>query len=269
MKNNYKEKILSYARSLGLDAVGVAADGHTYSKIVCLFPYYVGQNQESNISMYAYAPDYHKIVRDYLIRIAAYVQSLQPSAKTELYADTGHGDDRRAAFEAGLGFYGKNGLLIHPRYGSFVFIGYVETDLLLESDVPLSMSCSNCGKCAEICPGQAFEQGTFYVTRCASHISQKRGMLTLSETAILEKSGLIWGCDACQTVCPHNQLIPKTPLLPFRTNLSYKVKPIHLSNKEFKTSFGDRAYAWRGKQVINRNLEILSSHNKTDDDHNK
>ncbi len=266
MKNSFKTEILTFIRSLGLPIAGIAGDGATYTRIVCLFPYYTGAHT-GNISMYARAVDYHAVCTEYLTRIADFVQSLSPSSAVSIHVDKGEGDDRQAAFEAGLGFFGKNGLLIHETYGSFVFIGYVETDLVLSPDAPLTQKCIGCGKCEASCPGGAIGNGRIDTEKCASAISQKKGVLSEAETKILQKSGLAWGCDICQTVCPHNAGVPQTPLSVFRENLICTVTPFTMSNKAFAAQYGSRAFSWRGKAVLNRNLEILSLHEKKDGGH--
>ncbi len=220
-----------------------------------------------NLSMYAYGRDYHKIAEKYLSQIAAFIKTLSPSASTQIHVDKGEGDDKKAAHAAGLGFFGKNSLLINEIYGSFVFIGYVETDLILPPDTPLTASCICCGKCEAACPGGAIQNGKINVEKCASAISQKRGVLSAYEIEILQKSGLIWGCDTCQTVCPHNVAVPSTPIPDFHENLMYSLSSLSMSNKAFATQFGDRAFSWRGKGVLNRNLEILSSHENETDGH--
>lgn len=267
MNKTYKENILSYVRSLGIPVSGIAGDGITYSQIVCLFPYYTGRKNEGNISMYAYACDYHEIVSCYLLKIALHIQSLSPSSETKIHVDKGEGDDKKAALAAGLGFIGKNTLLINEEYGSFVFIGYVETDLILEPDVSLESTCLSCGLCEKHCPSGAIKNGKINPSLCASSISQKKGILSSAEEEILVKSGLIWGCDICQTVCPHNQTPLISPLTEFHSDLLFSLSPLHMSNKEFFSAYGNRAFSWRGKAILNRNMEIHSMHEKKNDGH--
>jgi len=267
MKNNYKSSILNFVRSLGLPIVGIAGDGTTYSKIVCLFPYFTGNKNMGNLSMYTYGLDYHKITEKYLTQIENFIRINYPFVNTKVHVDIGEGDDKKAAYLAGLGFFGKNSLLINPTYGSFVFIGYVETDLILTPDTPLEETCLACGKCMKACPGGAIQNGKIDVTKCASSLSQKKGELSEEETAILKRSGLIWGCDICQTVCPHNKEVPLSPMQEFYENLIFSLSTLPETNKEFHTLYGDRAFTWRGKAVLKRNLEILSTHERKSGGH--
>lgn len=267
MKNSFKEKILSFIHSLGVPIAGISGDGTTYSKIVCLFPYFTGRKAMGNLSVYAYGKDYHLICEGYLAKIADFVRALSPGAETKIHVDKGDGDDKLAASMAGLGFFGKNSLLINETYGSFVFIGYVETDLVLPPDAPLSRTCAECGKCAAACPGGAIENGKINAAKCASAISQKKGALSDAEAEILRKSGFAWGCDICQTVCPHNETAAPSPLSAFYEDLRFSLPPLSMSNKEFSVLFGDRAFSWRGKAALRRNLEILSTHDSASDGH--
>ena len=158
---------------------------------------------------------------------------------------------------AGLGRVGKNGLLINDKYGSFHFIGYVITDMKLEKSKPDFTGCIECGKCIKACPGGALGSKDF--SKCLSHITQKKGELTEWEKNLIRENRTAFGCDICQLVCPMNDF-KITPLPEFRENLSCRIEKSDfesLTNREFKEKFGNKAYSWRGKGVLLRNLEIL------------
>ena len=106
-----------------------------------------------NISTYAYGIDYHKVLPDIAKPVVELLR--EKGYKAEVFADTGDLPDRHLAYLAGLGFIGKNHCLIHPRFGSFVFIGYILTNCPLEEDKPLEDSCMNCRKCIKACPTDA------------------------------------------------------------------------------------------------------------------
>ncbi len=251
-----KTKIFDYIHSLGIEKCGVAPYGEKYA-VVCLFPYFSGY-REGNLSVYAYSPDYHTIAKEKLIKICDFIKELSPNSECECFCDIGPEIDRHLAFLSGLGFYGENKMLINDDFGSYFFIGYVLTDLPLPLDAPLNKQCLKCGKCKKACPGGALRD-SFDIEKCASHISQKKGELNEDEIDILKKSSLIFGCDVCQRVCPHNEITPR-PMAEFTENIisSLTLEDIEgLSNKEFINKYKDRAFSWRGKKVLERNIDIL------------
>ena len=250
-----KDKIFNFIHSLGIEKCGVARYGEK-SAIVCLFPYFCGYS-EGNLSLYARGIDYHAVIKEKLSPVSDFIRTLFPDTECEIFADIGPEVDRGLAYEAGLGFYGKNKMLINDDFGSYFFIGYILCDLDLSPDTPLEKTCSGCNRCITVCPGGALGE-EFDINKCASHISQKKGDLTQSEIAILKKSGLIFGCDACQRVCPHNNITPN-PIKEFAEDLihSLSIEDIEkLSNREFLKEYKNRAFSWRGKGVLERNINI-------------
>lgn len=228
------------------------------SVIVCLFPYYIGNRPAANISKYAYSLDYHKVVLSKLNDIAKYLEGKLTNFKYLAFTDTGPLVDRYLAYLAGLGFYGINSHIINERYGSYVFIGYILTNYFLEPDKPLNLTCIGCGRCITACPGKII-YGDFNIDprSCKSYLTQKKGELTAEEINIINKTNLIYGCDICQDVCPHNQHIEKTKIAEFRTDIVHKLDYADLSlmsNKEFSRRYGDHAFSWRGKKILLRNL---------------
>ena len=298
-----KQKIKTYAHSLGLIACGIApfplpqevlplvhqdppcpftsgsGEERLYggigpremqSAIVVLFPYYKNYNETSptdcpNLSRYTWGEDYHLVTQKYMEKLAAYVKQLAPHAKFEIHADTSPLADRQIAYRAGLGFFGENHCLIHPTLGSFTFIASLLTSLPLPPDMPLSQSCLGCRRCISSCPGQVLGHERFYFERCKSYLTQKKGELTQEEKEIIQKSHLIFGCDICQEVCPHNQNIPPTPLPEFQSIQPHlSIKEIETkTNREFKSAYGHRAFSWRGKAILIRNHNIIQESKKT------
>lgn len=252
-----EQQIRKYARTLGIEKCGFT-NYREKSAIVCLFPYFCGYT-EGNLSLYARGIDYHLIIKEKLGQLTEFIRALAPEVSCDIFADIGPEIDRQLAYNAGLGFYGKNGMLINDDFGSFFFIGYILCDLPLKADTPLNKSCIGCNRCIDACPGGALGE-KFDISKCASHISQKKGELSENEQSILKKSGLIWGCDTCQRVCPHNNILPK-PLREFTEDLIHSLTKEdieNLSNKEFMRKYKNRAFSWRGKNVILRNLKLIN-----------
>ncbi|MBQ8637328.1 MAG: tRNA epoxyqueuosine(34) reductase QueG [Clostridia bacterium] len=224
------------------------------SIIACLFSYHNG-GEKSNLSLYARGEDYHLVAERKLKELCSLLESEGYLAKA--YCDTGALCDRHLAYLAGLGFVGKNRFLINPEFGSYTFIGYILTDAELEENLPLSTGCIGCEECIRACPGGALTESGLDSSKCASYITQKKGDLTDSEKKIIKKSGSVWGCDICQTVCPHNKTAKLTDIDEFRTNLVESLGfGMAESNRDFKKKYQNRAFSWRGYEVIKRNLKI-------------
>ncbi len=228
------------------------------SVIVFLIPYKTG-GKRTNLSEYAKGEDYHTVADKIC---AAVINKLEESGFSGRgFCDNGVLDDRYLAYLAGLGFYGKNGLIINKRFGTYTFIGYVITDCPVKKGVPLTDICVGCDECMKHCPGGAILKNGMNYGSCVSYITQKKGELNKSEKAAVKKSGYVWGCDICQEVCPHNKGIEYTAINEFLCNKIEYLEHETLTNKEFMHKYKSRAFAWRGAGVIRRNLEISESDN--------
>ena len=112
--------------------------------------------------------------------------------------------DREGAARAGIGFYGKNTMLITRRHGSWVVLGTLVTDVAVEPSPPLGADCGSCTLCIDACPtGALDEPGTLDANRCLSWSTQRRGSIPLEHRAAL--GDMVYGCDICQDVCPWNR----------------------------------------------------------------
>jgi epoxyqueuosine reductase QueG len=226
------------------------------SIIVCAFSYYNGE-RKGNISRYAQGADYHFVAREKMNPICEYLKENGFSA--ESFADTGALNERVLANLSGIAFLGKNQMAINKELGSYFFIGYIVTDCELEADLPETSNCADCGNCIKACPLGALSESGFCEEKCLSYLTQKKGELSFEEKEAIKKTKTIWGCDICQEVCPHNKGIAITSIPEFRENLIIDLEiDESLSNKEFKRLYGNRAFSWRGKQVIERNLKIVN-----------
>ena len=229
------------------------------SAIVCLFPYYVEHNGPSNLSRYTWGTDYHLVINEYLEKLIEKLQKMNTSAQFSIHCDTSPLADRYMAYLAGLGFYGKNNCFISPKWGSYVMIGTILTTLEFEPNTPLGQSCMGCNRCITACLGQCLGHDEFKYDTCKSYLTQKKGDLTNEEETIIRKTPLVFGCDVCQEVCPHNQSIPATPIPGFQRIEPYiDINELEtLTNKEFKAKYGNRAFSWRGKKILIRNQNII------------
>ncbi|WP_343345064.1 tRNA epoxyqueuosine(34) reductase QueG [Terrisporobacter petrolearius] len=231
------------------------------SIIVCAFPYYIEQNQRSNISKYCYGLDYHLVIKERLNNICEEIKNIDETFDYKVFADNGPLVDRHLAYLSGIGYYGINNNIITDKYGSYVFIGYIVNNYDLEPDKPTNKTCIKCNKCVKYCPGNALE-GNYKMDpkKCVSFITQKKEELTLEEIEKIKKNESIFGCDICQQVCPHNKHICESNIEEFTLNLITNLNEEeinNISNKEFKRRYKNRAFSWRGKNIIKRNMNIL------------
>lgn len=294
-----EEEIKALARALRLDACGIASLGDrerlretltkagtvpfapeniehrlhaedllpgAKSAIVCLFPYRPARREPGNLALYARAKDYHRVNHEYLRRLTEALGAQFPDAAFHALVDTSPLVDRWLAWQAGLGWYGKSHCLIHPKYGTLFTIGALLTTLPLSPDEPLSSQCGTCHRCIDACPGKALSKEGFHPWTCKSYLTQKKEELTEKEISILRKTPLIFGCDVCQMVCPYNVHAAPSPLPEIKENriasLS-KEELESLSNRAFDRTYRDYAFAWRGKKILLRNLELIDgSHPK-------
>lgn len=238
------------------------------SIIVCAFPYYTGEFNDSNISKYCYGEDYHIVTKEVLNDICLEIAKEIPNFKYEVFADNGPLVDRYLAYLSGIGYFGINNNIITDKYGSYVFIAYIVNNYDFSKDKPLEKDCLKCNKCVKYCPGNAI-LGDYEIDprKCLSYITQKKEDLSSKEEKLLRENKKVFGCDICQEVCPHNKDVPMTNLYQFSSNLTTKIDEDEIneiSNKEFKRRFKNKAFSWRGRKIIKRNLDIISNKNKMD-----
>lgn len=236
--------------------------------IVAAFPYFNG-DIKGNLSLYARGEDYHRCVTRYLSRCVEELQAYFPQNHFVVGSDNSPLPERQCARLAGVGIIGKNGLVIVPPYGSWVFLGTILTDLpLIDSENP-APDCMSCGACVRACPGGALRELPFDEERCLSALTQRKGTLTAEQEELLRRHPLIWGCDICQRVCPYNRDAALSPLddlagrgeVPYLDRLTGEDME-GLTNRTFREKYGDRAFAWRGPAVIRRNLTLKQDDNE-------
>ncbi len=224
-----------------------------------LVPYYVGGESHGGISVYARARDYH-IYFDGLYKTV--VPRLEAHYGKNFYgfSDKSAIDEVRAASCAGLGMIGDNFLIINEKYGSFVFIGELLTDATAEelgfekkSEYTPS-ECAHCGACRRECP--MMREGR----ECISTLTQRKGELSAEEEAYLLRYGYSWGCDICSLACPFTKKAVAsgigTPIKFFNEDRIQNITADEAEKME-KEKFLLRAFSWRGKKTIVRNLKIF------------
>jgi epoxyqueuosine reductase len=180
------------------------------SVVLFLMNYYPADNPpaENNykIAKYAYGKDYHLVIREKLNQLMAELKNLAGDHQSRAFTDSAPVLERAWAEKAGLGWIGKNTCLIHPKLGSFVFIGEIITELELEyDDHQINDLCGGCNRCIEACPtGAILEPRLLDAGKCISYLTiEYRGELPQKEKDNF--NDWIFGCDICQDVCPWNR----------------------------------------------------------------
>lgn len=229
------------------------------TKDLCVYmiavPYRCRDEEKSNISQYAISRDYHLFFRELFDNVLRELQKRYPSNRFCAFTDSSPIDEVDAAARSGLGIIGKNRLLITEKYSSFVFLGEIITDLKEDTPAPHAPKmCEMCGACMSHCP--MMKHGI-----CLSMLTQKKGELTEDEKSIIKEYKSAWGCDICQTVCPHTLKAEKSGTL--YTNIEFfKLARTPYLTRELIESMDDdefsrRAYSWRKRSTVLRNLDLI------------
>ncbi len=226
-------------------------------------PYYTPacENENRSISAYAVSRDYHLFFEALYEELLPYLAEKFPNNHFAAFADHSPISELHAAARAGLGVIGKNGLLLTQKYGSYVFLGEIITDMEIPCEVQSVKLCEDCGACANACPSVVSEKDL-----CLSALSQKKGELNQEEKTALLSTGTVWGCDRCQECCPYNLRAKKagtiySPVPFFNENTLPAPSMEEIANMS-DADFSARAYSWRGRETILRNLRLFAKGDK-------
>ena len=224
---------------------------------------YGGRQPEGTLARYARGRDYHGVMRDRLRALLKWLEGEIGSAVSgRPYVDTAPILERDLARQAGLGWFGKNTLLINPTSGSFLFLGALFVDVDLEPDPPFAEEhCGTCRRCIEACPTDAIgAEGVLDATRCISYLTiEKRGAIPAEWRRSI--GTLVYGCDICQDVCPWNVKFATAAKDPELTMGSLDGSPdpvvlLRMDNAGFQRRFGGTAVTRAGRQGLSRNAAV-------------
>ena len=237
------------------------------SVISVILDYYPSELQHDPeapvISKYAYGIDYHLVMKKKLKKLLVFVQKLIPDTSGRAFVDSAPVLEHSWAKRAGLGWTGKNSLLLTPEFGSFVFIGELIISAELEYDTPIKDYCGKCRRCIEACPtGAIVKDRIVDAGKCISYH-------TIENKEIIDNSlkgkfrNRIFGCDICQDVCPWNQKPVKHKTDEFKPH----PKLLHmssadwynLSENEFNEIFKNSAIQRVGFKGLKRNLDFITN----------
>lgn len=216
----------------------------------------------TRVASYAWGEDYHRILKDKLGELLARGRAIDPTFEGRAFTDSAPVLDRYWAERAGLGWRGKNTLVLNKRLGSYLFLGELLVRAELEPDEPGTDHCGSCTRCIDACPtGAIVEPRVLDARRCISYWTiEHRGELAPEEEGAMGE--WLFGCDVCQDVCPWNRSAAETtePRLAPRG----KAWPaslddlLSLTEDEFATRFGDSAVERARRRGLVRNAAIVA-----------
>lgn len=215
---------------------------------------------------YARGDDYHDVITPRLRELLRFIQELGGAEVTgKVYVDTGPLLEREVARRAGLGWFGKNTMLINTRRGSYFLLGEIITNLLLPRDEPAVGGCGTCTRCIDACPTGAIV-APFHLDarRCISYLTiELKGEIPEEFRPAMQEAGnRVFGCDICQEVCPFNlrrsTLTQEPAFQPREVTLKSKLSDImYMTEEEFREKFKGspvKRAKWRG---LLRNVQAV------------
>lgn len=223
------------------------------------------------ISHHVFKMDYHEVMHEKMHNLIGKIkEKTNDGYKFQCYCDTGVLDDRIAAYLGGIGFFGKNNFIINERYGSYIFLGHILTDLKIEPDKPAANLCGECRACIDSCPsGAIMDSYCVNSKKCISNLTQKK---TLSDMEKQIMGRHIYGCDICQRVCGFNTGAPVCRNESFCAGTDDVYVDcddiIKMDKKEFKDKYEKTAMYWRGYETIKRNALAVKENIKRNSNNN-
>ncbi|HET9795462.1 MAG TPA: tRNA epoxyqueuosine(34) reductase QueG [Thermoanaerobaculia bacterium] len=204
---------------------------------------------------YALAEDYHRTLRARCERVVAAVRGAGVALSARICVDSAPLAERAFAAAAGIGWIGKNGMLMNAEDGSWLLLCAIVTDLALPADSPAAERCGSCTRCLDACPTGAFPRpGVVDANRCLSYWTiEQRG--AIPESIARQMDGWVFGCDVCQEVCPYNAAIETGTLERRPPSLA---ELLETGAAEWKRRFGDTPVARAGAAGMRRNAAAVA-----------
>lgn len=212
----------------------------------------------AKVASYACSTDYHATIKQMLKELYQRLKTVDADFSARCFVDSAPIFEKRYAVEAGLGWIGRQSLLITPDYGSFVLLGeIVMTAECNHYDKPLeSIGCGECRRCVDVCPNGAIKERHIDTSRCISCATIERQ----GEGEQCDLHGWIFGCDECQSVCPYNKRAPKFANSRFAPIFNpAEMTPqewLALSEEEFSARFAQTPLQRSGLQRIKANISL-------------
>lgn len=241
------------------------------SVIVLLYNYYTEQEQSDStapkISKYAYGRDYHKVIKKKLKSLFHSIQEEYGDVSGRYFVDSAPVLERDWAARAGVGWVGKNTLIIHPRHGSYFFLATLIIDMELDYDSPIKDYCGTCTACIDACPTDAIDSEGYLMdgSKCISYLTIELKD-EIPETFKGKMENWMYGCDICQEVCPWNRFSTEhdePDFIPGVNLLDMKLEEWqNLSEEQFDQLFMGSAVKRTKFSGLKRNIDFLCDPDK-------
>jgi len=255
LKNNYNGEMKYLEKNLEkkFDSKKILQDAKTiislgvnyYTEIPedCLFPRYLTR------------VDYHIEIKRMLYEFVKEFKKLIKDIKYKFFVDSSPIFEKYWAKKSGIGFTGKNSLIINKNFGSFIFLSEVIINEEIEPDKEIENLCGNCRKCIESCPtGAIIKEGIIDARKCISYLTiEKKSKLNEIEESYIKKGNKIFGCEVCQDVCPFNKNLKETENLNLKLPeelKNLKIKDIREIPEELKKILKESALKRRFKNLF-------------------
>jgi len=233
------KKILQDAKTI----ISLGVNYYTEIPEDCLFPRYLTR------------VDYHIEVKKMLYEFVKELKKLIKDIKYKFFVDSGPIFEKYWARKSGIGFTGKNTLIINKNFGSFIFLSEVIINEEIEPDKEMENLCGNCRKCIESCPtGAIIKEGIIDARKCISYLTiEKKSKLNEIEESYIKKGNKIFGCEICQDVCQFNKNLKETEKLNLKLPeelKNLKIKDIKEIPEELKKILKESALKRRFKDLF-------------------
>lgn len=244
----------------------------TKSVISLLYNYYPESffqpDAQVKISRYALGKDYHFVVKNRMREMVKAMQHQLGEFSYRVFVDSAPVLERAWAREAGLGWIGKNTMLINPKHGSYFFLAEILVDMELAYDKPMQKDfCGNCRRCIDACPTDALKSYKIDASRCISYLTIENKDAQIPEEFREKYQQWIFGCDICQEVCPWNRFSITHQEQEFKPHEKLfslsKQQWQNLSREEYQNLFKNSTVKRAKFEGIKRNIHFLNKNNQS------